>query len=353
MLAHSLVFIPGQSSPSSAGGVVFATDTSRLSSTATYTASQTFGSSNTYVGASSFTATVTISSNVLVTSTASYDIPLVVGIGGDNSAAKAAGANVLAMFGDKGTSPRIVVRDHTNNTEIQLKCGASCTAGTYSNTNLILSIGDATAATLDTSGNMAFGQSSFPSAKLTIGDNNTGNGSKFQVQGGSISSNGANSGFAIDGRSINDSSFTRTASEYLTSTTINGSGGGAYSLTVTTPGAVGGYHVAITTWGTTSFNGSSPTISNCGAAPNGACIGCTNEAGTIAVGGGVPTACTLNFTNPTIWKAVPGNPTCTVNDNNAAVAVAITARSNTAITFGMSATLGGGELYYHCFGVRE
>ena len=145
------------------------------------------------------------------------------------------------------------------------------------------------------------------------------------------------------------SSMSNTASLEFTSTTIRGSGGGAYSLTVTTRGT--DYHVAVTTWGTVSFNGSSPTVSDCGAAPAGACVACTNMAGTIAVGGGVVTACTLTF-SPT-WKTAPGNPTCVVSDNAAAISAAVTAISNTAVTFGTSATIAGGRLYYHCFGVRE
>lgn len=113
------------------------------------------------------------------------------------------------------------------------------------------------------------------------------------------------------------------------------------------------YQVAVTTTGNLTFNGSSPTITTCGATPNGACIGCTNDAGTISVGGGVPTACTLNFAPQQPWKNLPANPTCVANDNNAAIAVAITAVSNTAVTFGASAALGGGLIFYHCFGVRD
>lgn len=124
----------------------------------------------------------------------------------------------------------------------------------------------------------------------------------------------------------------------------------AYSLSVSsTPDF---YHVAVTTWGTLSFNGSSPTISGCGATPAGACIACTNNAGTVQIGGTAPTACVINFNPP--FKSLPGNPSCTITDNSVTLPAAITSITNAALTAGFGiGGLAGGLLYYHCDGIRE
>lgn len=87
-----------------------------------------------------------------------------------------------------------------------------------------------------------------------------------------------------------------------------------------------------------------PTISACGVTPSGTVVG-GDASGTISVGGGVVTACTLTFSVP-----YTNTPTCVVSDNSTAVAAAISSISNTAVTFSFSATLGAGKTYYHCFG---
>lgn len=88
--------------------------------------------------------------------------------------------------------------------------------------------------------------------------------------------------------------------------------------------------------------GGLPTISACGAAPSGSVVG-TDKGGTITVGGGVVTACTLTF-NRTYGSA----PDCTYSDNSTAIAVGQTAISATAFTIGTSASLGGGLVMYNC-----
>lgn len=109
---------------------------------------------------------------------------------------------------------------------------------------------------------------------------------------------------------------------------------------------VGGKEVS----GHFSVSFGSPTVSSCGSAPNGAMVGGNDTAGTIQIGGGAITACTLTFGVP--FANIPANPTCVVNDNNSSIAAEPTAISNTAVTFGFGA-LGGGLLFYHCDGIRE
>jgi len=126
-------------------------------------------------------------------------------------------------------------------------------------------------------------------------------------------------------------------------------GSSSFTLAVTTTAET--YAVSVTTNQHVSFSGSSPTVSSCGAVPVGALISGNDQAGTIAVGGGVVTSCVLTFQNP--YKGVPGNPVCFVGDNSASIASAVTAITNTSVTFGLSATLGGGRIYYRCVGVNE
>lgn len=102
------------------------------------------------------------------------------------------------------------------------------------------------------------------------------------------------------------------------------------------------FHVHISTAGHYITGGTAPIISACGTTPNGSVAG-TDQGGTITVGGGVVTSCTLTFNMP-----YGVTPDCTVSDNNAAVGTAITSVSATAITFGTSATLAGGTLTYRC-----
>lgn len=116
-----------------------------------------------------------------------------------------------------------------------------------------------------------------------------------------------------------------------------------YAVTVSTPGK--SFLVAITTNSHYIVNGTSPTISSCGTNPS--VIG-NDQAGAITIGGGSVTACTLTF-------AHPYGSGCTVipqeNDTSTTVTADFTSVSNTAITFGFSATLGGGTVWYSVKGV--
>jgi fibronectin-binding autotransporter adhesin len=92
-------------------------------------------------------------------------------------------------------------------------------------------------------------------------------------------------------------------------------------------------------------SGTVPAVSTCGTTPS--VVG-SDVAGTITVGGGVVTACTLTF--QTAWSAAP---TCLVADNSATVTAGITAISASAFTVSTSATLGGGLIFYHCIGNKQ
>lgn len=133
---------------------------------------------------------------------------------------------------------------------------------------------------------------------------------------------------------------------HLSTSGYNGSTAGFSMLVTTTPDA---YFVGITTTGHFSYSGTSPTIANCGAVPNGAMISGTDERGTVQVGGGVTVlSCDLIFANP--FKNAPA---CVFSDNNAAVAIGWTSITNTGFTVGFGATLTGGKFTYLCDGVRE
>jgi hypothetical protein len=85
-----------------------------------------------------------------------------------------------------------------------------------------------------------------------------------------------------------------------------------------------------------------PWVTSCGTGPG---VTGYDSAGTITVGSGVTTACTLNFA--TAW----GNaPTCVITTNSTAVTSDITSVTTSALALGFSATLGGGTVYYHCIG---
>lgn len=92
--------------------------------------------------------------------------------------------------------------------------------------------------------------------------------------------------------------------------------------------------------------GTTPSVASCGSIPNGSVVGNDNT-GIITVGGGVVTACTLNFAFN--WT---NTPSCNVTDSSASVGAAVTSASISSITVGLSATLGGGTIYYNCRGYR-
>jgi hypothetical protein len=85
-----------------------------------------------------------------------------------------------------------------------------------------------------------------------------------------------------------------------------------------------------------------PAISSCGTTPSAA-AGSNNQGGTITIGTGVVTACTLTFTSTLVRT-----PRCTAGTNSASIVANATSVSTTAVAFGFSADLGGGLLRYRC-----
>lgn len=87
--------------------------------------------------------------------------------------------------------------------------------------------------------------------------------------------------------------------------------------------------------------GTTPVASTCGSSPN---VTGTDEWGTVGVGGGVVTACTLTWQIP----YETNNYQCNVSDNSATISAGVTSQTSSTITIGTSATLGGGKIFYFC-----
>lgn len=91
-------------------------------------------------------------------------------------------------------------------------------------------------------------------------------------------------------------------------------------------------------------SGTTPSMGTCGTSPS--LVG-TDNAGTITVGSGIVTSCTLNFAN-----SFANTPVCTESDNSTAITGDISSLSASSITFSFSASLGGGTIYYICIGEK-
>lgn len=91
-------------------------------------------------------------------------------------------------------------------------------------------------------------------------------------------------------------------------------------------------------------SGTTPSMGTCGTLP---VINGTDNAGIIIVGAGVVTSCTMNFAYP-----FSNPPVCVESTNSTSITADISSISTTAITFGFSATLGSGTLWYVCMGQK-
>ncbi len=87
-------------------------------------------------------------------------------------------------------------------------------------------------------------------------------------------------------------------------------------------------------------SGPLPAISSCGTG-TGTVVG-DDSSGTITTATAA-TACTMTFA-----KAYAGTPTCTVTDNSLVGFADVSSISTSAVTFGISSALTGGNLYYNC-----
>lgn len=127
--------------------------------------------------------------------------------------------------------------------------------------------------------------------------------------------------------------------------TIPTSGPITKSLALGYGAVVGSSNTAVIATQNLSIQGNAvPVVSSCGSSPSN--VG-SDSAGTITVGSGVTTSCTLTFSTP--WLATP---TCIESDNSTTVTGDISSVSTTAITFGFSASLGSGQVYYICIGSK-
>lgn len=144
--------------------------------------------------------------------------------------------------------------------------------------------------------------------------------------------------------------------DLITSSTLvtNAGGGGSGAISTssaistnnfpfwsTVGGALSGTSTVTTNAGHITFAASNATTSVCGTGPSN--VG-SDHAGTITIGTGVVTACTLTF-----GATFAATPACTVAINSVAITADVQSVSQTAVTFGFSASVAGGSLYYLCF----
>lgn len=183
--------------------------------------------------------------------------------------------------------------------------------------------------------NSTGGTSPVISLSQTIGQSETITGSSFTVAG-------------IQGLSVSGAT---TAPLVTISTAPNGVPAVQVSSTIAAASSDIVLQVSSQT-GTTTFavqysghivsSGTTPSMGTCGSNPS--VIG-TDAAAVITVGSGVVTSCTMNFAN--VWA---NPPVCVESDNSTAVTGDITTTTTSSITFGFSATLGGGQVNVLCIG---
>jgi hypothetical protein len=89
-----------------------------------------------------------------------------------------------------------------------------------------------------------------------------------------------------------------------------------------------------------SGSDASPSITSCGSSPS---VAGTDNMGVITAGTGLLTACTLNFS-----ATLPYTPVCVVSTNAVTSIIGVTTISTSAMTIGLSVSLPGGKIYYHC-----
>lgn len=112
--------------------------------------------------------------------------------------------------------------------------------------------------------------------------------------------------------------------------------GDAFAVATSSAHAIGGYDND----GHKFTSGYAPVISSCGTG-TGTVVG-DDQSGTITTATAA-TACTMTFA-----KAYRLTPSCTVTDNSLVGFADISTISTSAVTFGISSALTGGNLYYNC-----
>lgn len=130
-----------------------------------------------------------------------------------------------------------------------------------------------------------------------------------------------------------------TTSPYATLSISSGSGTSntdVFAVATSTGNAVFGVDNDGHTW----TSGPAPAISSCGTG-TGTVVG-DDQTGVITTATAA-TACTMTFS-----KAYRNSPVCTVTDNSLVGFADISSASVSAVTFGISSALTGGNLYYRC-----
>jgi hypothetical protein len=124
---------------------------------------------------------------------------------------------------------------------------------------------------------------------------------------------------------------TATSSGSITITYLINAGNTVFSTSTATL-YVGG-HIC-----TGKQNEATTTVSSCGMSPF---INGNDTVGTILVGSGVVTSCTLNFGAP-----FANPPITTLGVYGTTITAGITSETTSSVTFGFSASLGGGKFNY-------
>lgn len=286
------------------------------------------GSTNTCVGAAACHA---ITSDVNTIAVGYESLFVANGTSNDTALGELSMANTTSGSQNTGIGRASLFRNITGsfNTAMGYNACLNTTADTALNN--IICIGSTSK--LNTSGTMAIGSVAQPITDVYMnsinpGDTVNGNSIEFHAQ-------------ASSGTNATGGSFTIDAGQ--------GSGNGksgSINFQVAPPNGTGDQlNLLLAAQSITAFahivsSGPTPAVGTCGVSPS--IIGNDNS-GTITVGSGLATACTLTFANS--WGATPS---CVISDNSTAVTGDISSISATAVTFGFSATLGGGQIYYLC-----
>lgn len=163
----------------------------------------------------------------------------------------------------------------------------------------------------------------------------TANGVAFQFNGNG--STAENNGTALLTMLNNGNIGVSTTTPYATlSVQSNASTGDAFVVATSSGAAVFG----VDNDGHQFTSGPAPVISTCGTG-TGTVVG-DDQSGTITTATAA-TACTATFS-----KAYRSTPVCTVTDNSLVGFADIASVSVSAVTFGISSALTGGNLYYSC-----
>lgn len=322
------------------------------------TASLAFGVGFVGTATTASTATITFAANNPTITTLSASSITVTGFGGFTIVSSSAGQMALtegssstiigtglgvdSLWADSGSH---TLQFNPNNTSTYTVAGTSVTvtpghalvAGTAAGS--YLDGGAITAGVTSVTGtppiNSSGGTTPAISLSVTIGQGETFTGSSVTVAG------------------INGLTITGATTNPLVTISSVPSGVALVSVSSTPASVATDFVLTVSSQnGTTTFaakydgdlisSGTTPGMGTCGSSPS---VFGTDTAGVITVGSGIVTSCTMN------WANTKGSiPVCVMSTNSTAVTGDITTTSTSSVTFGFSATLGGGTINYICIG---